>query len=79
MNCLVCACDIYDVFYTDFDSQGNMDTYCFACYSKNVLDNHPGMVDGSGTKVIEKCECGTKAKPSQNHSSWCNQYRKEFV
>jgi hypothetical protein len=78
MNCLVCACDIYDVFYTDFDNQGNMDTYCFACYSKNVLDNYSGMVP-TGTPVAVKCECGTKAKIGQHHSSWCQLYKKEFI
>lgn len=25
-----------------------------------------------------KCECGTKAPPSQNHSQWCKLFRSEF-
>ena len=78
VNCLICANDIYDVFYTTVDSQGNVDTLCFVCYSKNVLDNYQGMVNGGGTKMINKCECGTQNPLGQGHSGWCLLYRKEF-
>jgi hypothetical protein len=79
MNCLVCANEIQDVFYTTIDSHGNVDTLCYRCYQTSALDNYQDMKDGGGTKVVlDKCECGTKAPIGQGHSSWCQKYRKEF-
>lgn len=79
MTCIVCGDAIPKTFYTSVSANGNVDIYCFDCYSRAVLDNHPGMRDGGGTKVGEyRCECGSKAKPSQNHANWCDFFRKEF-
>lgn len=78
MNCLVCANDIDEYFYTAVDPKGNVDTYCFGCYQRAILDNYPGMVDGSGTKIKVKCECGSKGPMGQSHSTWCDFYKREF-
>lgn len=71
MNCLICANDIRNVFYTTVDSQGNVDTLCYKCYSISVLDNYPEMKDNGGTKVLSICECGKDKHGFASHSSWC--------
>ena len=79
MNCIVCATDIHDVFYTSVDHQGAIDTYCYGCYSRAVIDNYPGMHQPEGTKLVKPvCECGTKAIAGAGHSGWCPLFRKEF-
>ena len=71
MNCLVCANDILDVFYSAFDNKGCLEIYCYRCYQKNVLESHPGMIDGGGTKLVIKCECGKDKHGFAMHSNWC--------
>ena len=79
MNCLVCAEEIHNMFYTSVDTHGNLDIYCYSCYQRAILDNYLGIVDGGGTKVNQvSCECGTKSPMGQGHSNWCMLYRKEF-
>lgn len=71
MNCLVCADDIKDTFYASLDNVGNLETYCFRCYSKNVLDNYPDMI-AAPIKVKENgCECGKEKHGFASHSNWC--------
>lgn len=77
MNCIVCADEIHQMFYTSVGPTNQVDTYCYSCYHSAVLDNYPEM-KASGTKVVEEvCECGTKAKRGQNHSGWCDLFRQE--
>jgi hypothetical protein len=72
MNCIVCANEIHHVFYTTVDNKGNIDTYCFGCYSVAILDNHEGMVDGGGTNFGGTCECGKEKHGFASHSNWCD-------
>lgn len=74
MNCIVCSKVIGAAFYCALDNSGNTVLYCYDCYFKVVLDNEvPKESFGN------ECECGTKAKMGQNHSLWCQCYRKEFA
>lgn len=75
MNCVVCANPIGSAFYCALDNSGNTVLYCYDCYFKVVLDNE--VPNGGYTKACE-CECGTKAELGQNHSSWCDLFKKEF-
>ena len=77
MTCIVCMNPIAKTFYTSVDHRGVVDTYCFECYQKTIVDNYPNMVTNP-LEVLQKCECGTKAKVGQGHSSWCDLFRKEF-
>jgi hypothetical protein len=72
MTCVVCMDAIKNMFYTSVDGRGQVDTYCYTCYHKAILDNYTGMKDGGGTKTNEtKCECGSDRVGSPKHSNWC--------
>jgi hypothetical protein len=45
---------------------------------RDVRDVLEGMKRWELTEVKVVCECGTKSPMGQNHSSWCQMFKKEF-
>jgi hypothetical protein len=79
MICLVCNDPIINMFYTAVDGKGNIETYCYNCYHRKILDNYTGMSEPEGINVaMPVCECGTKNRCGSGHSGWCPLFRKEF-
>lgn len=72
MNCETCKATVGNMFYCALNDSGNTVVYCYECYSKIFLDNMEEELKGI-------CECGTKAKMGQNHSYWCELYKKELA
>ena len=70
MTCEVCKDPIKYIFYSDLNAAGNTVIYCEGCYCKTILDNFED--------EPKDCECGTKADRGQNHSNWCQMFKKEF-